>query len=54
LKKIGAPTTLKAAGITDEDALEKMVPDAMKTAEAWGLGELYSLEKINDMFVLCK
>lgn len=52
--KISVPTTLKAAGITDPDAIAKMAPDAFKTAQAWGLEELYSVEKIEEMFNLCK
>lgn len=52
--KINVPTSLEAAGITDPDAIAKMAPDALQTAEAWGLGELYTIEKIEDMFALCK
>lgn len=52
--KIGAPKTLEEAGITDPEAIRKMAPDAMKTAEAWGLGDLYTVEKIEEMFNLCK
>jgi alcohol dehydrogenase YqhD (iron-dependent ADH family) len=52
-KKIGAPTTLAEAGIP-ADAIAKMAPDALKTAQAWGLGELYTLDTCRKMFELCK
>jgi alcohol dehydrogenase YqhD (iron-dependent ADH family) len=52
-KKIGAPTTLAEAGIP-ADAVSKLAPDALKTAQAWGLGELYTLESCVKMFELCK
>ncbi|HOX12610.1 MAG TPA: iron-containing alcohol dehydrogenase [Spirochaetia bacterium] len=52
-KKIGTPTTLGEAGIPNE-AIAKMAPDALKTAQAWGLGDLYSLETCVKMFELCK
>ncbi len=51
-KKIGTPTTLAEAGIPKE-GIAKMAPDALKTAQAWGLGDLYTLEKCTDMFKLC-
>jgi alcohol dehydrogenase YqhD (iron-dependent ADH family) len=51
-KKIGTPTTLAEAGIPAE-AIEKMAPDALETAQKWGLGELYTLDKITNMFKLC-
>jgi alcohol dehydrogenase YqhD (iron-dependent ADH family) len=50
--KIGTPTTLTAAGIPAE-GIELMAPDALKTAQAWGLGEFYTLDKVKDMFALC-
>lgn len=50
-KKIGTPVTLAEAGIPAE-GISKLAPDALVTANAWGLGELYTLEKINDMFKL--
>ncbi len=50
-KKIGTPTTLAEAGIPAE-AIEKMAPDALETAQKWGLGDLYTLEKITEMFKL--
>jgi len=52
-KKIGTPTTLGEAGLP-ADAIAKMAPDALKTAQAWGLGELYSLDICTKMFELCK
>jgi hypothetical protein len=52
--KIGVPTTLKDAGITDTDAINKMVPDALITAQAWGNGDLYDEGIIREMFELCK
>ena len=51
-KKIGTPVTLAEAGIPAE-GIAKMAPDALITAQAWGLGELYTLDKINEMFQLC-
>ncbi len=55
-KKVGAPTTLAQAGITGEEAIEKMVPDALATARAWGEEEeyRYNEQMIRDMFALCK
>jgi len=50
-KKIGTPTTLAEAGIA-ADALAKMTPDALLTAQKWGLGEMYNEDKINQMFTL--
>jgi hypothetical protein len=52
-KKIGSPTTLAEAGIP-ADAIAKLAPDALKTAQAWGLGELYTLDTCVKMFELCK
>lgn len=52
-RKIGAPTTLAEAGIP-ADAISKMAPDALKTAQAWGLGELYTLDTCVKMFELCR
>lgn len=52
-KKIGTPTTLAEAGIP-ADSIAKMAPDALKTAQAWGLGELYTLDTCTKMFELCK
>jgi len=55
-RKIGTPVNLAEAGITDPLAIEKMAPDALETAEAWGELEAYSyaLEVIKDMFLLCE
>ena len=52
-KKIGTPTTLAEAGIP-ADAISRMAPDALKTAQAWGLGELYTQDTCVRMFELCK
>jgi alcohol dehydrogenase YqhD (iron-dependent ADH family) len=52
-KKIGTPTTLSEAGIP-ADAIAKLAPDALKTAQAWGLGELYTLDTCVKMFELCR
>ena len=56
LKKIGCPTTLAEAGITDPAAIDKMAPDAVQTAIAWGEKDAYNYnEKVmRDMFELCK
>jgi len=51
-KKIDTPVTLAEAEIP-EDAIEKMSADALTTAKAWGLGDLYDLKKIREMFKLC-
>jgi hypothetical protein len=40
------------AGIPAE-GISKMASDALVTAQAWGLGELYTLAKTTDMFELC-
>lgn len=55
-QKIGAPTTLSEAGITDFDAIDKMTPDALATAAAWGEVEEYGYNEqvIRDMFELCR
>jgi alcohol dehydrogenase YqhD (iron-dependent ADH family) len=54
--KIGVPTTLAEAGITDPAAIDKMAPDALKTAAAWGEVEEYKYTEqvMRDMFELCK
>ena len=54
-KKIGTPVTLAEAGITDEDAIEKMAPDALATAVAWGEAEAYgyTVDVMKEMFELC-
>jgi alcohol dehydrogenase YqhD (iron-dependent ADH family) len=47
--RIGTPTTFKAAGIpTDE--LDKMADNAMVTAQAWGMGDWYTKEKIIEIY----
>jgi alcohol dehydrogenase YqhD (iron-dependent ADH family) len=51
-KKIGTPVTLAEAGIP-MDAIEKMAADALITAKNWGLGDLYDLEKIREMYKGC-
>jgi hypothetical protein len=51
-KKIGTPTTLAEAEIP-ENAIDRLSEDALITANNWGLGDLYSLEKIKEMFSLC-
>jgi alcohol dehydrogenase YqhD (iron-dependent ADH family) len=50
-KKIGAPVTLAEAGIP-ADGVEKMAPDALITAQKWGIGDLYDLNKVEKMFAL--
>jgi alcohol dehydrogenase YqhD (iron-dependent ADH family) len=50
-KKIGVPVTLAEANIPAE-AIAKMAPDALITAQNWGLGDNYTEEKITDMFEL--
>lgn len=52
-KKIGTPVTLSEAQIP-KDAIDKMAEDALITATNWGLGELYTKEKIVDIFNLCQ
>ncbi len=55
-RKIGTPTTLAEARITDAGAISKMVPDALETAIAWGELEEYGYNEqmLKDMFELCK
>jgi alcohol dehydrogenase YqhD (iron-dependent ADH family) len=55
-KKIGVPTTLAEAGITDTAAIDKMAPDALKTADAWGETEAYgyNIDVMRKMFECCK
>jgi alcohol dehydrogenase YqhD (iron-dependent ADH family) len=55
-KKIGTPTTLAEAGITAPDAIDKMAPDALQSAIAWGEAEEYKYNEqvMRDMFELCK
>ncbi len=51
-KSIGTPTTLTEAAIPAE-AIERMAPDALVTAQAWGLGDLYTVDILKRMFTLC-
>lgn len=55
-KKIGTPTTLAEAGITDEDAVEKLAVDAYQTSIAWGESEYwkYSVDVMRQQFELVK
>ncbi len=50
-KKIGVPVTLAEANIPD-DSIAIMAPDALVTAQNWGLGDLYTEEEITEMFEL--
>ena len=50
-RKIGTPVTLAEAGIP-ADAIAKLAPDALLTAQKWGLGDQYDLNKVEDMFAL--
>jgi alcohol dehydrogenase YqhD (iron-dependent ADH family) len=52
-RKIGTPITLAEAGVP-ADAIPKLAADALKTAQAWGLGDLYTLDTCVKMFELCK
>ncbi|MDR2470489.1 MAG: iron-containing alcohol dehydrogenase [Treponema sp.] len=54
-KKIGVPTTLAEAGITDPGAVEKMAPDALKTSDAWGetASYGYTVEVMRRIFEYC-
>lgn len=55
-KKIGTPVNFAEAGITDPAAIDKMAPDALKTARAWGEEEAYGYteEVMRQQFELCK
>lgn len=46
---------MKEAGITDPDAVDKMAPQALKTAIAWGEKDAYGYneEILKDMYRLC-
>jgi alcohol dehydrogenase YqhD (iron-dependent ADH family) len=48
-KKIGTPTNFKEAGMP-ENELDELAADALKTANAWGLGELWTKERALNMF----
>jgi alcohol dehydrogenase YqhD (iron-dependent ADH family) len=52
-KKIGTPTTLAEAGLP-ANAIDVMAPDALLTAQNWGLGSLYSEGTIRQMFTLAR
>lgn len=54
-RKIKVPTTLAEAGVTDPQAINKLAPDALKTAEAWGEAEKYgyTVEVMRKMFECC-
>ena len=55
-QKIGTPTTLAQAGITAPDAVDKLAPDALQTAAAWGEVEKYGYTEavMRAQFELCK
>lgn len=55
-KKIGTPVTLAEAGITDPQAISKIVPDALATAAAWGEKEAYGYSEamVREMFRLAE
>ncbi len=46
--KIGAPVTLKDAGIPRE-GIQALAQNASSTANVWGMGELYSVETITEI-----
>jgi alcohol dehydrogenase YqhD (iron-dependent ADH family) len=54
-RKIKVPTTLPEAGIIDPQAVDKLAPDALRTAEAWGeAGKYgYNLDVMRKMFEYC-
>lgn len=54
-KKIGTPVTLAEAGIKDPAAIDKMAPDALLTARAWGEEEEYGYTEavMREQFALC-
>jgi alcohol dehydrogenase YqhD (iron-dependent ADH family) len=55
-RKIGTPTTLEDAGITDPDAINKMAPDAVRISEAWGEKDEYGYDEdvMRKMYEICK
>lgn len=55
-KKIGAPVNFAQAGITDPAAIDKMAPDALQTARAWGEEEAfgYTEQVMREQFELCR
>jgi alcohol dehydrogenase YqhD (iron-dependent ADH family) len=54
-KKIGTPVNFAEAGITDPEAINKMAPDALLTARAWGEEEAYNYTEavMREQFALC-
>jgi alcohol dehydrogenase YqhD (iron-dependent ADH family) len=52
-KKIGVPTTLAEANIP-ADAIDMMAADALVTAQNWGLGDMYTVDSLKQMFELAK
>jgi hypothetical protein len=55
-RKIGTPVNFAEAGITDPAAIDKMAPDALLTARAWGEEEAfgYTEEVMREQFALCR
>jgi alcohol dehydrogenase YqhD (iron-dependent ADH family) len=55
-RKIGTPVNFAEAGITDPAAIDKMAPDALLTARAWGEEEAfgYSEKIMREQFELCR
>lgn len=54
-KKIGTPINLREAGINDPKAIDKMAPDALQTARAWGEEEAFGYTEavMREQFALC-
>ena len=50
-KKIGTPTNFKEAGMPVNE-VDELAADALKTANAWGLGELWTKERALKMFTI--
>jgi len=48
-KKIGTPTTFREANLPKNE-IDELSADALKTANAWGLGELWSKERAFKLF----
>ena len=55
-RKIGAPVNFAEAGITDPEAIDKLAPDALQTARAWGEEEAYGYSEtvMREQFELCR
>ncbi|MEI6102078.1 MAG: hypothetical protein WCP73_09585, partial [Eubacteriales bacterium] len=47
--KIGTPVNFAQAGIPT-DRIEELAADALVTANAWGLGSLWTKERAKEMF----